>query len=287
MQIVNKSPFEILTYLQVTEVMPIDFFSSHVNGHFLFAPRVLDTTGLNDPERGNRLYFFFQCFDKTPEARNLIKDIRVQTSTIGVYNRFAIANAEFNNPTNASLTDLYTVVDIASANTKNRKVPIKQHIIVDPKIKDQSNKEGYAQGLALTTASIMARDNTTVIFKIIGDSTFYPGEAVRVYNTVLHGKDTFTFNSQTESSANFLRDLYKEVQKLKEGNGAVKQEGSQNKVVNLNSVIDNIRKGSGTQSDDLNDVLPMYKVRAITHSLKAGGSDAGYTTKIVAIADIL
>jgi hypothetical protein len=31
----------------------------------------------------------------------------------------------------------------------------------------------------------------------------------------------------------------------------------------------------------------MYKVRNITHSLKATGADAGYTTKIVAIADIL
>jgi hypothetical protein len=31
----------------------------------------------------------------------------------------------------------------------------------------------------------------------------------------------------------------------------------------------------------------MYKIRNITHSLKASGSDAGFTTKIVAVADIL
>lgn len=286
MQIINKSPFEILNYLAMTEVMPIDIFTSHINGHFMFAPRILDTTGLYDEQRGNRLYYFFDCFDKLPEQRSLIKDIRVQTSTVGVYNRFTVLTADFNNPTNASLSGLTSIVDIASANTKNRKVPIKQHVIVDPKIKaSEGNKEGAAQALALTTASTMARDHTMIIFKIIGDSSFYPGEAVRVFNTVLHSKDIFTFNATSISSAVFLKSLYDEVQKLL--NNAVKQQGTNNKVVDLSAVIDSMRKVAGAPSDDLNDALPMYKVRAITHSLKANGSDAGYTTKIVAVADIL
>ena len=288
MQIINKSPFEILSHLAMTEVMPIDIFTSHINGHFMFAPRILDTTGLYDEQRGNRLYYFFDCFDKLPEQRSLIKDIRVQTSTVGVYNRFTVLTADFSNPTNASLSGLTSIVDIASANTKNRKVPIKQHVIVDPKIKaseGNSNKEGAAQALALTTASSMARDHTMIIFKIIGDSSFYPGEAVRVFNTVLHSKGIFTFNATSTSSAVFLKSLYDEVQKLL--NSAVKQQGTNNKVVDLSAVIDSMRKVAGAPSDDLNDALPMYKVRAITHSLKANGSDAGYTTKIVAIADIL
>lgn len=286
MQIINKSPFEILNYLAITEVMPIDVFTSHINGHFMFAPRILDTTGLYDEQRGNRLYYFFDCFDQLPNQRNLIKDIRVQTSTVGVYNRFTVLTADFSNPTNASLSGLTSIVDIASANTKNRKVPIKQHVIVDPKIKaSEGNKEGAVQALALTTASTMARDHTMIIFKIIGDSSFYPGEAVRVFNTVLHSKDIFTFNATSTSSAVFLKSLYDEVQKLL--NSAVKQQGTNNKVVDLSAVIDSMRKVAGAPSDDLNDVLPMYKVRAITHSLKASGNDAGYTTKIVAVADIL
>jgi hypothetical protein len=286
MQIINKSPFEILNYLAMTEVMPIDIFTSHINGHFMFAPRILDTTGLYDEQRGNRLYYFFDCFDQLPNQRNLIKDIRVQTSTVGVYNRFTVLTADFGSSTNASLSGLTSIVDIASANTKNRKVPIKQHVIVDPKIKaSEGNKEGAAQALALTTASTMARDHTMIIFKIIGDSSFYPGEAVRVFNTVLHSKDIFTFNATSTSSAVFLKSLYEEVQKLL--NSAVKQQGTNNKVVDLSAVIDSMRKVAGAPSDDLNDALPMYKVRAITHSLKANGNDAGYTTKIVAVADIL
>jgi hypothetical protein len=286
MQIINKSPFEILSYLALTEVMPIDIFTSHINGHFMFAPRILDTTGFYDEQRGNRLYYFFDCFDKLPEQRSLIKDIRVQTSTIGVYNRFTVLTADFGSPTNASLSGLTSIVDIASANTKNRKVPIKQHVIVDPKIKsNEGNKEGAAQALALTTASTMARDHTMIIFKIIGDSSFYPGEAVRVFNTVLHSKDVFTFNATSTSSAVFLKSLYDEVQKLR--NSAVKQQGTNNKVVDLSAVIDSMRRVAGQPSNDLNDALPMYKVRSITHSLKANGSDAGYTTKILAVADIL
>lgn len=286
MQIINKTPFEILSYLAMTEVMPIDIFTSHINGHFMFAPRILDTTGLYDEQRGNRLYYFFDCFDKLPEQRSLIKDIRVQTSTVGVYNRFTVLTADFGSSTNASLSGLTSIVDIASANTKNRKVPIKQHVIVDPKIKaNEGNKEGAAQALALTTASTMARDHTMIIFKIIGDSSFYPGEAVRIFNTVLHSKDIFTFNATSTSSAVFLKSLYDEVQKLL--NSAVKQQGANNKVVDLSAVIDSMRKVAGQPSDDLNDALPMYKVRAITHSLKANGNDAGYTTKIVAVADIL
>jgi hypothetical protein len=286
MQIINKSPFEILSYLAMTEVMSIDIFTSHINGHFMFAPRILDTTGLYDEQRGNRLYYFFDCFDQLPNQRNLIKDIRVQTSTVGVYNRFTVLTADFGSSTNASLSGLTSIVDIASANTKNRKVPIKQHVIVDPKIKaSEGNKEGAAQALALTTASTMARDHTMIIFKIIGDSSFYPGEAVRVFNTVLHSKDIFTFNATSTSSAVFLKSLYEEVQKLL--NSAVKQQGTNNKVVDLSAVIDSMRKVAGAPSDDLNDALPMYKVRAITHSLKASGNDAGYTTKIVAVADIL
>jgi hypothetical protein len=286
MQIINKSPFEILSHLAMTEVMPIDIFTSHINGHFMFAPRILDTTGLYDEQRGNRLYYFFDCFDKLPEQRSLIKDIRVQTSTVGVYNRFTVLTADFNNPTNASLSGLTSIVDIASANTRNRKVPIKQHVIVDPKIKaSEGNKEGAAQALALTTASTMARDHTMIIFKIIGDSSFYPGEAVRIFNTVLHSKGIFTFNATSTSSAVFLKSLYDEVQKLL--NSPVKQQGTNNKVVDLNAVIDSMRKVAGAPSDDLNDALPMYKVRSITHSLKANGNDAGYTTKIVAVADIL
>jgi hypothetical protein len=286
MQIINKSPFEILSYLAMTEVMSIDIFTSHINGHFMFAPRILDTTGLYDEQRGNRLYYFFDCFDKLPEQRSLIKDIRVQTSTVGVYNRFTVLTADFGSSTNASLSGLTSIVDIASANTKNRKVPIKQHVIVDPKIKaSEGNKEGAAQALALTTASTMARDHTMIIFKIIGDSSFYPGEAVRVFNTVLHSKDIFTFNATSTSSAVFLKSLYDEVQKLL--NSAVKQQGTNNKVVDLSAVIDSMRKVAGAPSDDLNGALPMYKVRGITHSLKANGNDAGYTTKIVAVADIL
>jgi hypothetical protein len=286
MQIINKSPFEILNYLAMTEVMPIDIFTSHINGHFMFAPRILDTTGLYDEQRGNRLYYFFDCFDQLPNQRNLIKDIRVQTSTVGVYNRFTVLTADFGSSTNASLSGLTSIVDIASANTKNRKVPIKQHVIVDPKIKaSEGNKEGAAQALALTTASTMARDHTMIIFKIIGDSSFYPGEAVRIFNTVLHSKGIFTFNATSTSSAVFLKSLYDEVQKLL--NSAVKQGGDKNKVVDLSAVIDSMRRVAGAPSDDLNDALPMYKVRGITHSLKANGNDAGYTTKIVAVADIL
>ena len=285
MQIINKSPFEILNYLAMTEIMPVDIFTSHINGHFMFAPRILDTTGLYDEQRGNRLYYFFDCFDKLPEQRSLIKDIRVQTSTIGVYNRFTVLTADFGSSTNASLSGLTSIVDIASANTKNRKVPIKQHVIVDPKIKDnEGNKEGAAQALALTTASTMARDHTMIIFKIIGDSSFYPGEAVRVFNTVLHSKDVFTFNATSTSSAVFLKSLYDEVQKLK---ATAVQQGTTKKVVDLSAVIDSMRKVAGQPSDDLNNALPMYKVRSITHSLKANGSDAGYTTKILAVADIL
>ena len=287
MQIINKSPFEILSYLAMTEVMPIDIFTSHINGHFMFAPRILDTSGLYDEQRGNRLYYFFDCFDKLPEQRSLIKDIRVMTSTIGVYNRFTVLTADFGSSINASLSGLTSIVDIASANTKNRKVPVKQHVIVDPKVKsDATNPQGAAQALALTTASSMARDHTNIIFKVIGDSSFYPGEAVRVFNTVLHSKGVFTFNATSTSSAVFLKSLYNEVEKLKvkaveQGSGATK------KVVDLSAVIDSMRKVAGQDSDDLNQALPMYKVRAITHSLKANGNDAGYTTKIVAVADIL
>ena len=290
MQIINKSPFEILSYLANTEVMPIDFFCSHVNGHFMFAPRILDTTGLTDEERGNRLYFFFDCFDKVPESRSLIKDIRVTTSTIGVYNRFTVSSADFNNPTNSSLKDIVSVVDVASANTKSKKIPIKQHIIVDPKIKNASKElvgtstAAAAQALALTTASTMARDNVTVIMKVIGDSSFYPGEAIRVYNTVLHSNGILTFKNDGAQSL-FLKTLYDEVQKIK--SQQIKQVGQQEKIVTLDQALSNIRQVSGEETSQVNDVLPMYKIRAITHSLKAGGNDAGYTTKIIAIGDIL
>lgn len=285
MQIINKSPFEILGYMQVTEVMPIDYYCSHINGHFIFGPRILDTSGLDDLDRGNRTYFFFDCFDKLPQSRSLIKNIRVQTSTIGVYNRFTVAAADFNNATNASLSDLLSIVDITPVNTRNRKIPIKQHIITDPKIAKEANKEGAAQALALTTASNMARDNTTIIMKVLGDASFNPGEAIRVFNTVLHSKDTFTFNGQTATSSAFLKTLYNEVEKIKAAPKA--QVDKDKKIANLSQVLETIRDNSGSFTDDLNNVLPMYKVRAITHTLKATGSDAGFITKIVAIADIL
>ena len=285
MQIINKSPFEILGYMQVTEVMPIDYYCSHVNGHFIFGPRILDTSGLDDLDRGNRTYFFFDCFDKLPESRSLIKNIRVQTSTIGVYNRFTIAAADFNNATNASLSDLLSIVDITPVNTRNRKIPIKQHIITDPKIAKEANKEGAAQALALTAASNMARDNTTIIMKVLGDASFNPGEAIRVFNTVLHSKDTFTFNGQTATSSSFLKTLYEQVEKIKAAPKA--QVDKDKKIANLSQVLETIRNNSGIFTDDLNNVLPMYKVRAITHTLKATGADAGFITKIVAVADIL
>lgn len=285
MQIINKSPFEILGYMQVTEVMPIDYYCSHVNGHFIFGPRILDTSGLDDLDRGNRTYFFFDCFDKLPQSRSLIKNIRVQTSTIGVYNRFTIAAADFNNATNASLSDLLSIVDITPVNTRNRKIPIKQHIITDPKIAKEANKEGAAQALALTAASNMARDNTTIIMKVLGDASFNPGEAIRVFNTVLHSKDTFTFNGQTATSSSFLKTLYEQVEKIKAAPKA--QVDKDKKIANLSQVLETIRNNSGIFTDDLNNVLPMYKVRAITHTLKATGADAGFITKIVAVADIL
>lgn len=292
LQVLNKVPLEIIDFIAKTEERPMDFFASHINGDFILGPRVKDESGFADEHRSFRTYFH-RTYPKEcspPTYNQMIQKIEVTDTTLFSFNNFIIIDSSKTKGGGTSLIGAirkgYSALS-TSLTKRNPSPPCKTQIIYDGGLASYDNPELGATYLAMAHAKIWSRDITGIEMEVVGDPTFYPSEAIRVYNTYLHDYKTYTVMDSTKDTSKDIREYRDDVEKNVAP--AMKTETQDQK--KDTSADNNLSKAIGKYfanripSNINNFVLPYYSVRVVQHKLTTQG-DKGYTTKLSAVSDI-
>jgi hypothetical protein len=308
-QIKEKTPIEVMTFLANSEERPTDFYASHVNGDFIFAPRMLDTSGFYDPNRFYRTYFY-NSYPRTlssnpPSPNQMIISMRSVTSSLAAFNRYVLIDATTEGASNAFLDKLVLSMETTpwSLDDRDVKPPCRVQIIYDGNLTAYGNEDYQQAGAAITVALSHARtwskELQGIQITIMGDPTLYPNEAIRVYNTVLHDYAT-SFNPGTVESQQVAVDNLARVESLFNDEEFVKKVMtlSSNKKYKLdnfdsqqaktlkdeaNALFNSHMIQSNKDPDNL--ILPVYKIRSVQHTLSVTGNSPGFFTKLECIGD--
>ena len=279
-QVLDKQPLQIIQYLADTEERVTDFYASHVNGDYVFAPRVLDTSGFYDPKRMYRTYFYKTWPDAQPYTNQMIKSIRSISSTLGTFNQFVVAESQ-NGSQGTFMEGIQVMMNTQLPIMEGRSImpPCRMQIIYDDSLSTYSNPSGGALLAAINQARVWSRDIGGVEITVLGDPTLYPSEAIRVYNSVLHDKGML-IDPGTQ-----LSELKREEVRLRQT-----KLGSSETKITKTAIDPTVQRESRSIVECLvptspGEVLPVYKIRNIQHNLTTIGKDAGFTSKIRAVAD--
>lgn len=281
---INVNPLEVLGFLARSEERVTDFYSSHINGDFIMGPRALDISGFYDDFRMRRTYFFrdWPCGMSPPPDNQKIISLRVISSSVASFNRYVISSSEPNGTSQSFINGIQIVLSTSPYKYKNRSPspPCRTQIVVDGNLTAYENPVGGALALALATAQAFGRDSQGVEFKVIGDPTFYPGEAVRIYNTVLHDHMSLT-HSGTKSGLAETRLLEDQKGALGSDPNIKRDRGL---VINGQDKYADLLSLGTVQTDKANNVFPVYMIRNIQHIFSSQGED-GFVTRIKAAAN--
>jgi len=296
-QILDKSPMQIIKWIAIKEERPLDFYTSHVNGDFCLVPRVLDVSGFKDEVRNYRTYFFRdyprECAPPCPSQ--LILTLRSFTNTVGTFNRFTVVDNSSTSGSGLSILESVTLtIDRLPFLLQNRTVtpPCKTKLIYDGGLSTYGKNNAYGGALivAMSVSSQISRDVSAVEFSILGDPTFFPSEAVRVFNTFLHDEGFIT------QSGRYIDMLDKEIAYDKFQNtykdqpaAGARFEGSISVMKSAPEDNETIQRVSevGTTITNKNKLnLPVYKCRSIAHTISCVGNNSGFQTKILASLDL-
>jgi hypothetical protein len=294
-QVLDKSPMNIIKWIAIKEERPLDFYTSHINGDFCLVPRVLDVSGFKDETRNYRTYFFrdFPNSCSPPCAAQLILGLRTFTTTVGTFNRFTIIDNSSTSGSGLSILESVTLtIDRLPFILQERTPtpPCKTKLIYDGGLATYPNAYGAALISAMSVSSQVSRDVSGIEFTVLGDPTFFPSEAVRVYNTFLHDEGYITQTGRHEDIINkqLTYDKFQDNYKDKPAAGA-KFEGNVSVMKSDPKDNETISKlsNTGTMKTNINKLnLPNYKIRSIQHTLSTSGNNSGFKTQIMASLDI-
>jgi hypothetical protein len=304
LQVQDKTPLEIIDYLAKHEESPMDFYCSKVNGDFIFGPRILDFSGFDDASRHYRTYFYRASPDlgpdQIPSNPQRIMEMRAVSSTLATFNKFIILDDTINGSTTSFLQNIRTGVYVLPWGLKERKDPSgrnlapppRAQIIHDGALDTYENPQFGALMVGLAASRIMARDLDGIQLTVLGDPTLQPGEAIRVYNSIIHDDDSFvTIDPSVASEClNRVREESKDLPPLESNDRAADAAANPNSQQESSKKIDRALNGNGGRSASNSDldslILPTYKIRSIQHSLISSGSKLGYTSNITATCDL-
>lgn len=293
LQVLDKTPLETIDLLAKMEERPMDFYASHINGDFIFGPRSLDMSGFEDEIRSYRTYFFMgwpkQLNNSPPSPTQMIQNIKSLTTTLSTFNKFVVIDSSTSGSIASNLQNLELGIYSLSWGLSNRTIspPCRTQIIKDGSLSTFPNKSQGALVVALSQSRQFSRDVNGIQIDLVGDPTFFPGEAIRVYNTVLHDKQTYSIMDASQAEgvyyeakeeAKKVAEQIKNESKDQKAKACASDAGSKfiNKFLTQNS--------SRLPTDMQALILPIYKVRAVKHTLKADGK-RGFQTTLSAAAD--
>lgn len=306
-QILDKAPMEILKWVADKEEYATDFFCSHVNGDFVIGPRMLDVSGFKDPLRMFRTYFF-KSYPKTnkegkalskPCENQVILSIRTFSSTVGMFTRFIVVDSSSSSGAEAStLQNIQLTMDAIpwpyqgeSNIERSVNIPCRTKIVYDGALSTYQNASGGALLSAITSSKIWARDLNGLQITLLGDPTLYPGEAIRVYNTILHDVGIRTEKGVIDAQVERAKK-YDEAAEIYNKTTAPSGDFKDTPIKTLTSnesndaVAQRLRDAGTVPTEKGNLILPVYKIRAINHNILTQGNDAGYTSTVLAVGDV-
>ncbi len=294
LQVLNKTPLEIIDYLAKCEERPIDFYASHVNGDFIFGPRSIDMSGFEDEVRAYRTYFFKswpkQLNASPPSANQMVLSIRTASSTMATFNKFVILDCNSSGGQASLLQSVQQGMYALPWQLDGRDVspPCRTQIIYDGALSTYDNTDQGALLVGLSQARIWARDINGVQIELVGDPTWFPGEGLRVYNTVLHDRKSYVIGDPNKYES-VINDLKTKTEEVANKTKAMSQaEKSQACTENPASELANelLTKNPARVPTDIEGlVLPLYKARTVQHKLTAQGGKRGFTTTVIGVSD--
>ena len=293
-QVFNRVPIDIINYLASNEERPTDFYASHVNGDFLFAPRILDTTGLRDPNRNYRTYFYNSWPQEAgrPSHGQLILKIRAVSSTLGTFNRFSIASSGVSGRGEDTLAALTFILENYGQGLRNRNPnpPARHQLIVDDNLNTYNNALVGATTVAFQSSRSWSRELNAVQMTILGDPTLYPGEAIQIYNSVLHDYNVSAAIPNPNAFQEFEERLESELSNLEprlpDPREAAEQAKNGNPTFIEDIITDQDLLNLRTLTNKDDRLYPVYKCRSIRHRLTTVGQQAGFTTELALVGDL-
>jgi hypothetical protein len=292
----GQMPLETLKSLSFQEIYPFEVFQDQRDGNLYYAPRGNDSSGLSDPERFYRRYFF-----KVEEEMNINKKLialRTENSSIGLKTNFLISKQapDENRQYDDYIIHLMTKPPIL----KDIDYAAKFHKVYDPTIKNGT--DALLVGLAL--ARIWSKEVQAGLAIMIGDPSVTPGEIVQVYGSPLtahlakDGREEF-LDQEKDSFISYNDAWDKQLVEYADLSKAAQATESRDIPQNIPIGPNETFEGGGATTDQtgLNDLLTenyiskysfrdtlktVYRIEAIIHKYNLGNK--GYTTELALVA---
>lgn len=169
----GNQPMEVLKGLSMQEIYPMEIFQSQHDGNLYYVPRGNDSSGLKDPERFNRQYFFRTITDVDPNKRLIA--LRTEVSSIGLKTNFIVSKQAPN--TQETYDDYVLHLMTQPSVLRGKSYAPKLHKVYDPTIKTALD----AALIAVALARVWSKEVDAALTVMLGDPSIVPGEILQVY----------------------------------------------------------------------------------------------------------
>ena len=199
-QITDRVPVEYIKFISLQEPWPTEFFCDHRSGEFWYAPRGLDVSGLNDPSRFFRTYFFRKAPDNfykavggdalhTATSINGKSTVHEAQSILLYREESSVINWRSNiivmtQPLSQAGSAQGVHIKLNPPWLQGRKFPCSYFVAVDNSIADNISE---LIATAMTFARIHGKELKAATMHIVGDPSLTPGEAVQIIGSPFHG----------------------------------------------------------------------------------------------------
>jgi hypothetical protein len=292
LQVLNKTPLEIIDYMAKVEERPMDFWASHINGDYTLGPRVKDTSGFDDSSRSYRTYFFnsYPPEVNRPSANQMIIKIKTSRSTLFSFNKFIIIDSTLkkdNTSLIGAIQQGFTAIPY-HLKDRNPSPPCKTQVIYDGGLASYANPQAGALQLGLAHARVWSRDTQGIQIEVVGDPTLYPSEAIRVYNTFLHDYQAYVMVDNAKDEKAYVKSKA-DLEKVAVSANATTTDNdkTQGNNAEINNTMDSYLSNSPARvpTNIQNLVIPYYTIRSVQHKITCGG-DRGWTSVVQSVTDV-
>lgn len=187
--VANQVPIDILKFMAMQEVYPTEVFQDNRDGNFYYSPRANDVTGLKDPKRFFRTYYFRDYPNSLPvdggnaappDINQLLHAFSEEQSSLGLKTNFWVHK---NAPTaQGAAQDDWTI----HLRTRPKVLEGVEYACKFTRIFDDTiTTAEEAAVVALNAARIMGKEVRAATAVLLGDPTLVPGEVVQILGSPL------------------------------------------------------------------------------------------------------
>jgi hypothetical protein len=208
-QVVERTPIEYIKVLASQETYPTEVFVDHRTGDFYYTPRVNDISGLQDPARFYRTYYYrsYPAGIK-PHSAQMMQTFKDERSSISFASNIIVQNARTGLDSNSSnhIAIHLRVIPwwLADKSSKGHKdFACRYYIVTDPSLTNKTE----AAILAAKFARISAKEVRAGSMSVLGDPSLCPGEAIQLVGSPF--SQALTEDGQSLDVNGYLEDRQK------------------------------------------------------------------------------